>query len=45
MTVADWRGLTRRPANVEIAVAADAPRFLERFIDRVGRLAAGRAGA
>ena len=43
MTVADWRGLTRKPANVEVAIEADASVFLDRFIDRVGRLAAGRA--
>jgi purine nucleosidase len=43
MTVADWRGLTRRPANVDVAVAADGQRFLDRFIDRVARLAASRA--
>ena len=45
MTVADWRGLTRKPANVEVAVAADAATFLDRFIDRVGRLAGNRASA
>jgi inosine-uridine nucleoside N-ribohydrolase len=43
MTVADWRGLTRKPANVEVAVEADAAAFLDRFIDRVGKLAASRA--
>ena len=43
MTVADWRGLTRKPANVDVAVEADAPAFIDRFIDRVGRLAASRA--
>ena len=45
MTVADWRGLTRKPANVEVAVTADAATFIDRFIDRVGRLAASRAEA
>jgi purine nucleosidase len=44
MTVADWRGLTRRAANVEVAVGADAELFIERFIERVGGLAAGRTG-
>ena len=44
MTVADWRGLTRRPANVDVAVEGDAPGFIERFVDRVGGLAARRAG-
>jgi purine nucleosidase len=43
MTVADWRGLTRKPANVDVAVEADAPAFIDRFIDRVGKLAASRA--
>lgn len=45
MTVADFRGLTRRPPNVEVAVEADADRFLERFIERVGGLAARTSGA
>ena len=40
MTVADFRGLRRRPPNVDVAVEADADRFLERFIERVGALAA-----
>jgi purine nucleosidase len=40
MTVADFRGLRRRPPNVDVAVEADADRFLERFIERVGTLAA-----
>ncbi|HET9852471.1 MAG TPA: nucleoside hydrolase [Candidatus Limnocylindrales bacterium] len=44
MTVADWRHLTGRPANVDVAVEGDAQAFLERFIDRVGGLAARRAG-
>lgn len=43
MTVADWRGLTRRAANLDVAVEADESAFLDRFIDRVGRLAASRA--
>jgi purine nucleosidase len=38
-TIADWRGLTKQPANVDVAVAADAPEFLRRFIERVGGLA------
>jgi purine nucleosidase len=42
MTVADWRGLTRRPANVDVAVAGDADGFIERFIERVGGLASRR---
>jgi purine nucleosidase len=44
MTVADWRGLTGRPANVEVAVEADAGTFLDRFIERVGGLAGRHAG-
>ena len=40
MTVADWRGLTGKPANLGVAVEADAETFLERFVDRVGGLAA-----
>jgi purine nucleosidase len=39
MTVADWRGLTGKPANLDVAVEADADAFLERWIDRVGELA------
>jgi len=44
MTVADWRGLTRKPPNLDVAVEADADGFIERFIERVGGLAANRAG-
>ena len=43
MTIADWRGLTRRPPNVEVAVEADHGLFIERLIERVGALAANRA--
>jgi inosine-uridine nucleoside N-ribohydrolase len=43
MTVADWRGLTRKPPNLDVAVDADAGAFLDRFIERVGNLAASRA--
>jgi purine nucleosidase len=43
MTVADWRGLTRKPPNLDVAVDADAGTFLDRFIERVGNLAASRA--
>jgi purine nucleosidase len=42
-TVTDWRRVWGKPANVDIAVAGDAEVFLERFVERVGRLAAGRA--
>ena len=41
-TVADWRGVWGRPPNVDVAVEADAPEFLRRFVERVGRLAASR---
>src|SRR6476620_7949024 len=41
-TVTDWRGVWKKPPNVDVAIAADADEFLRRFIDRVGRLAAGR---
>jgi len=40
MTVADWRGITGRAANVEVATSGDAAAFLDRFVDRVGGLAA-----
>ena len=43
MTVADWRGLTRQPANIEVAVDVDADAFIERFIERIGGFAANRA--
>ena len=41
-TVTDWRGVWKRPPNVDVAVEADAPEFLHRFVDRVGKLAAAR---
>jgi purine nucleosidase len=44
MTVADWRGTTGNPANLDVAVAANADAFIERFIDRVGGLAAASSG-
>ena len=44
MTVADWRHSTGNPPNLDVAVEGDAAAFLERFIDRVGGLAARRAG-
>ncbi len=43
-TVTDWRRVWNRPPNVDVAVEADAEEFLRRFIERVGRLAADRAG-
>jgi purine nucleosidase len=39
-TIADWRSLWRRPPNADVVVEADAAGFLERFIERVGALAA-----
>jgi purine nucleosidase len=41
-TVTDWRGVWKRPPNVDVAIEADAPEFLRRFVERVGRLAAAR---
>ena len=41
-TVADWRGVWKRPPNVDVAVEANADEFLRRFVERVGRLAAAR---
>lgn len=40
MTVADWRGITGRRANVAVATAGDAPAFIDRLVERVGGLAA-----
>ena len=40
MTVADRRHLTGRPANLDVAVNADIATFLDRLVERVGRLAA-----
>lgn len=42
MTVADWRGHTGRPPNVDVATDGDAHIFLDRLVDRVGGLAEGR---
>ncbi len=39
-TVTDWRRVWGRPPNVDVAVTADAGRFFESFIERLGRLAA-----
>jgi purine nucleosidase len=41
-TVTDWRRVWGRPPNLDVAVEADADRFFELFIERVGRLAAER---
>jgi purine nucleosidase len=39
-TVTDWRRVWGRPSNIDVAVEADAEAFLDRFVERVGRLAA-----
>jgi purine nucleosidase len=39
-TVTDWRRVWNRPANVDVAVEADTARFMDRFVERVGDLAA-----
>jgi len=41
-TVTDWRRVWGRPPNVDIAVEGAAQVFLERFVERVGGLAASR---
>jgi purine nucleosidase len=43
MTVADRRKLTGRTPNLDVAVTADVPAFLDRLIERVGGLAAARS--
>ncbi len=42
-TVTDWRRVWGRPPNLDVAVETDAAAFLDRFIERVGGLAADRA--
>ena len=42
-TVTDWRGVWKRPPNVDVAIEADAPEFLCRVVERIGRLAAARS--
>jgi purine nucleosidase len=39
-TVTDWRRVWGREPNVDVAVEADADRFMARFVERVGGLAA-----
>jgi purine nucleosidase len=41
-TVADWRRAWRRPDTLDVGVEADAETFFERFVERVGTLAAER---
>ena len=43
MTVADRRRLTGKPPNLDVAVSADVPEFLDRLVERVGGLAAARS--
>ncbi len=42
-TVTDWRRVWGREPNLDICVQADVETFFERFIDRVGGLAAARS--
>lgn len=41
-TVADWRRVWGRPDTLDVGVEADAEAFFDRFIERVGALAAAR---
>lgn len=41
MTVADWRGAWKRKPNAEVAVAVEARRFIDAFLDAMERLARG----
>jgi purine nucleosidase len=43
-TVTDWRRTWGRPPNLDVVVRVDIETFFERFLERVGRVAAG-AGA
>jgi purine nucleosidase len=43
-TVADWRRLTGRRPNADVAITGDAETFLGRFVERVGGLADARRG-
>jgi purine nucleosidase len=44
MTVADRRRLTGNAPNLDVAVEANIPEFLDRLVERVGGLAADRSG-
>jgi purine nucleosidase len=44
-TVADWRRSWGRPPNLDVGVEADIPTFMDRFIERVGALAAVELGS
>jgi purine nucleosidase len=39
-TVTDWRRSWKRPPNLDVAVEGEAAKFLDRFVERVGDLAA-----
>ncbi len=41
MTVADWRGVWKRAANADVAIAVEATRFRTEFLDAMERLARG----
>src|SRR5271170_7073700 len=41
MTVADWRGVWKRPPNAYVAIAVEAKRFIAEFLDAMERLARG----
>ena len=41
-TIADWRRITGRPPNADVATAVDETAFRTRLIERVGALALGR---
>ena len=41
-TVADWRHAWGRQADLDVAVHVDIEAFFERFVERVGGLAASR---
>ncbi len=42
-TVTDWRRVWGRPANLDVAVEANAELFFERLVERLGRLAKERS--
>jgi len=42
-TVTDWRRSWGTPATLDVALEAAVERFFDRFVERVGGLAAGRA--
>jgi purine nucleosidase len=43
MTVADWRRLTGKAPNLDVAVTADVATFLDRLVERLGALARDRS--